>query len=169
MFVVLSISCTRLEASQHLLLLMCSLGLLGWLPLTLARLSVCLCVCSCSCLSVCLFDCSCSLLLQLFVCWPKKSVTGHSAVTRSAEAKRRTAIYQGLLLASTASAMFPWVCESDCVLVGVLCSVLFASVSLTLSFIICTTNSWALQEDNLYLMRFSYVWGLGNIAESSII
>lgn len=88
----------------------------------------------------------------------RRSQTAHSNLSRS----------PAVLDSSSHLSMFPCVCESDCVLVGVLCSVLFASVSLTLSFIICTTNSWALQEDNLYLMRFSYVWGLGNLAESSI-
>lgn len=164
MFVVLSISCTRLAGRQHLLLLMCSLGLLGWLPLTLARLSVRLFLLLFVCLSVPAPATVC--LLAQKICYRplgsytlRRSQTAHSNLSRS----------PAVLDSSSHVSMFPCVCESDCVLVGVLCSVLFASVSLTLSFIICTTNSWALQEDNLHLMRFSYVWGLGNMAESSII
>lgn len=149
MFVVLSISCTRLPAPS----VPCVLAdAWWWLPLTFARLSRSLWVLLFVCSTVCLLPKICYRALGSYTL-------------------RRSQTAQQFIKVSCSS----WSCPRqpcECVLVGVLCSVLFASVSLTLSFIICSANSWVCEgiaKDNASLMRFSYVWGLGNLTGFYII
>lgn len=96
-----------------------------WLPLTFARLS--------GSLWVWLFVCSTVCLLAK-ICY---RALGSYTLRRSQTAQQ----FIKVSCCSNSS----WSCPrqpSECVLVVVLCSVLFASVSLTLSFIICSANSW---------------------------